>query len=85
MLRPWAGRERPGCSKPAFRKELKNRRDLATSGHSPKRSIRRRRVGLIANEVVGAHRAAKIGPTARLPVIDEADFANISLEPLRFA
>ena len=33
MLRPGARRKWPGCCKPTFRKELENRRDLATNGH----------------------------------------------------
>jgi hypothetical protein len=42
VLRPGAGWEWLGCSKPAFRKELKNRRDLARNGPSPPMAIGRR-------------------------------------------
>ena len=39
----------------------------------------------IADEIVGAHRAAEVGPAARAPVIDEAGVADERLEALRLA
>lgn len=39
--------------------------------------------GSNADEVIGAHGTAEVGPTAGAPVIDEADGANPILETFR--
>ncbi len=49
---------------------------VARSRHSCESQIAEIAATLIADEVVCAHLGAEIGPTARMPVIDEAGFAH---------